>query len=81
VIEVKSGIEMSEWGRPEYVLKQLEVYKQYLEPKRIALAVLTRLGEPSLKTGLRRLGVDVYEDLLSPEIQASFARYVRDALE
>jgi len=81
VIEVKSGIETSEWRRPEYVLKQLEAYKRYLKPKRIALAVLTRLREPSLRTGLRGLGVDVYEDLLSPEIQAGFAQYVRDALK
>jgi len=81
LIEVKSGIETSEWRRPEYVLKQLESYEQYLKPRRIALAVLTRLKEPLLKAGLRRLGVDVYEELLDPKVQASFARYVQEALE
>ena len=67
--------------RPEYVLKQLEAYKQYLKPKHITLAVLTQLEEPSLKVGLRKLGVDIYEDLLDPEIQAGFARYVQEALK
>jgi len=63
------------------VLKQLKAYEQHLKPKRIALAVLTQLGEPSLRTGLRELGVDVYEELLDPEVQAVSARYVQEALK
>ena len=81
VIEVKLGIETSEWRKPEYVLRQLEAYKQYLKPKNIALAVLTRLEEPSLKTELEELGVDLYEDLLNPDIQVSFAQYVQNVLK
>lgn len=80
VVEVKSGFETSEWRKPQYVLKQLQAYMAYLKPKRIALAVLTELGEPSLRAELKRLNVDVFERLLSPEIQAEFAQYIHDVL-
>ncbi len=32
----------SEWGGPDYVVEQLRHYREFLKPKHMALAVLTR---------------------------------------
>lgn len=80
LIEVKTGLETAQWRSPQYVLSQLRAYKDQLRPRRIALAVLTSVKSRAILTELRNIGVDVFEELLSPDAQRLFAEYVRKVL-
>ena len=80
VVEVKTGLETSEWRSPEYILGQLKTYKEYLQPKRIALAVLMPLRDTLFRAALRSLNVDVFDNLLNPKAQEAFRNYILETL-
>jgi len=79
LIEVKTGLETTKWASPDYILEQVKSYKDVLQPKHIALAVLTR-GDPAVRAGLRALGVEIFENLLDPNNRRAFEDYIARAL-
>lgn len=80
VIEVKTGLETSEWRKPDYIYSQLEEYKTLLKSKHIVLAVLTQLKDILFKARLKHIGVDVFENLLSTKALEGFKSYIVETL-
>lgn len=75
VVEVKTGVETSEWGRLEYVIEQLRHYRELLKPRYMALVTLMKI--PGTSTfELKQLGADAFEDVINPEVQGLFKNYV-----
>ena len=77
LVEAKTGLEAAEWRRPERVVEQLRAYISALKPRRTALAVLTAL--PSHRDEIKRLGVDIFENLAKRETHEAFKKYVQEA--
>jgi len=77
VVEVKTGLETTEWRSPEYILKQLEEYRLRLKPQHLALTVLMGAGE-FLKSQAKTLGAEVHENLLTPQGLNKFTDYLRN---
>jgi len=65
LIEVKTGLETSEWRAPQYLVEQLEAYRKLLDPKHIMLVVLSRLS-PYIRTMVRSRGFEIFDELLNP---------------
>lgn len=78
-IEVKTGLQLVRWERPDYVISQLRTYKNLLKPKNFALVSL-RDVDTLLKVKLKALGVEVFENIASDITQRKFRDYVLKAL-
>jgi hypothetical protein len=78
-IEVKTGLQLVRWERPDYVISQLRTYKNLLKPKNFALVSL-RDVDTLLKVKLKALGVEVFENIAGDITQRKFRDYVLKAL-
>ncbi len=79
VVEVKTGLETTEWGKPGYVLNQLISYRKYLNPENIILAVIMQLKN-YIKSKIRSQNIEIIDNLLSTMNMKKFKEYVLDAL-
>ena len=66
VIEVKTGLERTQWASPEYVIKQLDQYRHLLKPKHLMLTVLTKIND-GLRRKLENMGIVIIDDLLNKQ--------------
>lgn len=74
LVEVKLGLETTEWRRPEHMLRQLIAYKEVLKPEHPILAVLTPAPYRRMFEGI---GFKVFDNLLFGGIR-DFEDYMRD---
>ncbi|ADN49531.1 hypothetical protein [Vulcanisaeta distributa] len=63
------------------MVEQLRHYREFLQPRHMALAILTSPTTAIPKTELRQLGVEVFQEITNTKIQDEFKNYIISALK
>ena len=78
-VEVKTGLQLVKWERSDYIVNQLRAYMKQLKSRNFALVSLKSV-DPLLKSQLKSLGIAIFENITSDDVQRVFKSYVLRAI-
>ena len=78
-VEVKIGLQLVMWEQSDYIINQLREYMKQLKSRNFALVSL-RSVDPLLKSQLKSLGIAIFENITSDDVQRVFKSYVLRAI-